>query len=54
MGLGVEGWILEIFGIGFWGFLELRFEGLRVLGVNFGLGICEGRVLGIPDFGNRS
>ena len=25
VGLGLRGWILEIFGIGFWGFLELRF-----------------------------
>ena len=43
-------WVLEIFGIGFWGFLELRFEGLRVLGVNFGLGNCEGKVLGYSGF----
>lgn len=25
VGLGVEGWILEIFGIGFWGYAELDF-----------------------------
>ena len=50
MGLGVEGWDLGIFGIEVWGFLELRFGGLRVLGVDFGLGICEGRVLGYSGF----
>ena len=50
VGLGVEGCVLGIFGIEVWGFLELRFEGLRVLGVDFGLGICEGRVLGYSGF----